>query len=83
MSEKPSAASGTRGEERCAPYVYPNALTNSVGHGSAFPTVSRYGSWKLNKTVTMEYRKHWKAMDTFKMIIFLLGYTKVLNRFPI
>ena len=72
MSEKPSAASGTRWEERCAPYVYPNALTNSVGHGSAFPTVSWYGGWMLNKTVTMEYRKHWKAMDTYKIDNFSL-----------
>lgn len=72
MSEKPSAASGTRGEERCAPYVYPNALTNSVGHGSAFPTVSWYGGWMLNKTVMMEYRKHWKAMDTYKIDNFSL-----------
>ena len=72
MSEKPSAASGTRGEKKCAPYVYPSALTNTVGHGSAFPTVSQYRGWMLNKTVTVEYRKHWKAMDTFKIDNFSL-----------
>lgn len=73
MSEKPSAASGTRGEKRSALYVYPNALTNTVGHGSAFPTVSQYGGWMLNKTVAMQDRKHWDTTDTFKIDNFYLG----------